>query len=547
MTKMQDFGEVGLFLLAFFLLSNYSAVATETNFDVTKHLVHSYDTKDGCQAAVFDDLFTDELLEQLRIAAFHFSIWNYHDKLGDVDKSNLLWRSEMQLEFFSKTYLWEAMSRAVSGVTHKTLYPFSVMGTITRRFEPLVLEETTSDDFMLMLFLSDINWKKNDYGNLSLYSRHRNGSVSSILWTAHPQSGRVTFWNGTIPHMYHPPSIAQVFSGLILLVQATDSKEKYEYELEKSKKRLLETENIFFKSEVFPTLPGIIPKYDLDKHLTRKFYDGEGRPVAVYDDLFTKEQLDILYQFLTTVKGKLRFADTDVTLPEDGDNVNWIKMFTVDSFLPSNVWDVVSQVAQHISNNRTEWYPYDVSLNVIRNADHTHIHTDCEKFEDEFTFLLYMNPDWDVNKYGETVYFNEINDPITHLVGESTGNEQYEPIGAVTPKYGRVAIFRGIIPHSARPPSADVHNARYTFAVKVSKDKRTAMGKSLREIMEEFDEGLTIKESAILSMLYHTDIDASISDKLLYETLKDMQNKRVELMKTNLHDAKNFLLHNSHV
>ena len=47
------------------------------------------------------------------------------------------------------------------------------------------------------------------------------------------------------------------------------------------------------------------------------------------------------------------------------------------------------------------------------------------------------------------------------------GDEEYEMIAAVKPRYGRIVIFRGIIPHSARPPSPGFHGARYTFACKV--------------------------------------------------------------------------------
>jgi hypothetical protein len=47
------------------------------------------------------------------------------------------------------------------------------------------------------------------------------------------------------------------------------------------------------------------------------------------------------------------------------------------------------------------------------------------------------------------------------------GDEEYEMIAAVKPHYGRIVMFRGIIPHSARPPSPKYHGARYTFACKV--------------------------------------------------------------------------------
>ena len=48
------------------------------------------------------------------------------------------------------------------------------------------------------------------------------------------------------------------------------------------------------------------------------------------------------------------------------------------------------------------------------------------------------------------------------------GDEEYEIVFAVLPRYGRIALFRGIIPHSARPPCPGFNKPRYTFACKVS-------------------------------------------------------------------------------
>ena len=74
---------------------------------------------------------------------------------------------------------------------------------------------------------------------------------------------------------------------------------------------------------------------------------------------------------------------------------------------------------------------------------------------------MYLNKDWNENLYGETVYFEELNKDVT------PGDEEYEIIAAVKPRYGRIVMFRGIIPHSARPPNPEFHGARYTFACKV--------------------------------------------------------------------------------
>ena len=83
---------------------------------------------------------------------------------------------------------------------------------------------------------------------------------------------------------------------------------------------------------------------------------------------------------------------------------------------------------------------------------------------------MYLNPDWDPEMYGETAFF-ELRQPPNGRDVEK-GKEEYDWIGSVSPRYGRIAIFRGIIPHSARPPSPDFKGARYTFACKVSFDKQ---------------------------------------------------------------------------
>ena len=79
---------------------------------------------------------------------------------------------------------------------------------------------------------------------------------------------------------------------------------------------------------------------------------------------------------------------------------------------------------------------------------------------------MYLTPDWETNNYGETAFFEEV------LTKDGTpfppGKQQYEWIASVRPRYGRIVIFRGIIPHSARPPSPGFSGARYTFACKVS-------------------------------------------------------------------------------
>ncbi len=74
-----------------------------------------------------------------------------------------------------------------------------------------------------------------------------------------------------------------------------------------------------------------------------------------------------------------------------------------------------------------------MSTNLIRSADHTRIHLDTSSDTDkEWTFLVYLNPNWTRNDYGETAFF-ERNSDDTEIVAE------------VRPRYGRAVIFQGMM------------------------------------------------------------------------------------------------------
>ena len=64
----------------------------------------------------------------------------------------------------------------------------------------------------------------------------------------------------------------------------------------------------------------------------------------------------------------------------------------------------------------------------------------------EYTYLLYLTENLTQNNFGETVFFEQErrkSDGIHRFT--NPGGEEYEPIAAVWPKYGRVVIFRSMI------------------------------------------------------------------------------------------------------
>uniref|UniRef100_H2YI77 Prolyl 4-hydroxylase alpha subunit Fe(2+) 2OG dioxygenase domain-containing protein n=1 Tax=Ciona savignyi TaxID=51511 RepID=H2YI77_CIOSA len=154
----------------------------------------------------------------------------------------------------------------------------------------------------------------------------------------------------------------------------------------------------------------------------------------------------------------------------------------VDNFIFSGMWPRLQQLLKFVTNE-TEWYPYDVALNYVRTADHTRIHPDAEKHQEEFTLLLYLSEGLTPSNFGETNWVvMKKDDGILSYIGP--GGEVYETIAAVAPKFGRMVIFKNNIEHSAHPPSTSYFGGRYSFAVKVGRTKRLAFIKRVYERME---------------------------------------------------------------
>ena len=126
----------------------------------------------------------------------------------------------------------------------------------------------------------------------------------------------------------------------------------------------------------------------------------------------------------------------------------------VGPFISSDLFPAFQRIVNFFTKKET-YYPYDVSCNLIRAADHTLVHSDCGHDQLDATLIVYLNPNWTVNLHGETVFFT----------GDTPWNA--ESITAVRPRYGRVVIFNGTFLHSARPPSPTfAGNHFYEQAVK---------------------------------------------------------------------------------
>lgn len=232
----------------------------------------------------------------------------------------------------------------------------------------------------------------------------------------------------------------------------------------------------------------------IDVHAAeRRVYETTGgRRVHVFDGLFAGQEhlLSALRQFVLA-NASFSFDDsTNEDTADDTDNVQWIVGFGESAMVRSRLWPFFRAAADFV----TPWpgfYPYDVSINVIRSWDHTLVHADCAASELEYTMLVYLNEDLGPHDGGETVFFDDVGaeggsgKPSKSGAGGgggggySSGPQSSEVLAVVRPVFGRMAVFNGNVPHSARPPYASYNGVRFTLAVKLSSSRVAAVAKTL--------------------------------------------------------------------
>lgn len=413
-------------------------------------------------------------------------VLNQKDSFKEISldmKSNTTWVSPVSTEMFERTRVWKELSRILKQLTGSEQFVCYAMFTLAYRmdFKPVSnIGKPDDKGLTVQIFLNE-DMKKNDYGETVFYKDN------DVMCGIHHQPGRVLIWNNTLNHMPKPPSMLYVQTQNYIVLKLSNSEEEYKSCMELNKANKHDILNA--KPQKFPFIAendkleclqhgGNINYAD---HLTNKYYDSHGHEIAVFDNVLSERDLNKLREYLINDYHTFGFQPYDDERSEDHDNVAWISVQESDVLAQSGLWQVVKQAATFLSG-LDQWYPYDVSMNIVHSFHHTRIHDDCEPYEHEYTFLLYLNKEWHEDLYGETVYFEKVD------TDAEPGDEEYEMIAAVKPGYGRIVMFRGIIPHSARPPSPGFYGARYTFACKVSKTYRSAKLKKLRETVEALHE-----------------------------------------------------------
>lgn len=288
------------------------------------------------------------------------------------------------------------------------------------------------NSYIAVIFLVQ-NWRRNGYGELVVYED------GEILKAVYPKRGRLVILPASLEHVIKPPAIDMAERLYLIKIHILQSNERQQSEIDEQSADAATSMTGTYSFEHYPSFkllskPGATPseKLDIKQFITRNFTTSDGRCVIVLDNILPARELDALRQTVVSSGYNDNAAGMDST-----DSVQWIMAFEVDDFVQTSLWQLISQIVTAVSG-KEGYYPYDIGCNNIQRVDTTTIHKDCADYENEFTLLIYLNQNWTENHHGETVFFSDM--------------EGNEVIFAVRPKYGRVSIFHGTIPHSARPP-----------------------------------------------------------------------------------------------
>jgi SM-20-related protein len=178
--------------------------------------------------------------------------------------------------------------------------------------------------------------------------------------------------------------------------------------------------------------------------LTRE-YDVHGRKLLVFDDFLSAEEVQSVYTFFKGVEFVRKQSDSD-----DIESYKyWVRHLPTREFsnldFVKRVDDLIDEHLDLPAKNR----PTHFYCNAVSYGDVGFPHRDRDK-SDGITVLLYVNDKWDPKWGGETIFFDDNEDPIY----------------CVLPKPARLVVFDSYILHKFGVPARICYEARYTLALK---------------------------------------------------------------------------------
>lgn len=167
-----------------------------------------------------------------------------------------------------------------------------------------------------------------------------------------------------------------------------------------------------------------------------------GKKIRVWDGLIDYATASYFYQYAENSFYKLGWTDGE---SENQRKYRYLHArLTIEESMNNRVFPALlqSEVAKYLKGATLE--KSVINLSTPSDIHYPHVHPE------KFVALYYVNPLWQPQWYGETLFWNETATEIEVAL-------PYTP--------HRLILFDANIPHSIRPQSRDAESHRFTYAM----------------------------------------------------------------------------------
>ena len=198
--------------------------------------------------------------------------------------------------------------------------------------------------------------------------------------------------------------------------------------------------------------------------------------IEVIDNVVSTELLD-RYNDVTLYTARIRsddggenFYSTCIECGSDYDAHNQSISLDFKNKEAKDIWEWFKGKTNVQDSNLNSCY-----MNTMTYGDEGFTHIDGEVEDNIITCIIYMNPEWHSQWGGETAFYGG---EFTDDFGDSW-YYNHDIVKSVLPRYGRVILFEGHIPHSVRPISKKCYMERRTLMFKLVNTNFESLKKGL--------------------------------------------------------------------
>ncbi len=174
----------------------------------------------------------------------------------------------------------------------------------------------------------------------------------------------------------------------------------------------------------------------------------QGHRAYVLDAEVPEDIVKKIYQELAHDRSYTR---SEAARPDRIEIKHWATNLDIDEFTTSEIGKRTVELVEFYFPNEGQ-KPFRAYCNVATYGDMLSVHRDCALSNNDVTALWFICDEWERDWRGEFLLLDL----------------DYDAQLAVTPRPGRLCIFRGLLPHVGTPPSRLCYKPRLTLVCKFS-------------------------------------------------------------------------------